>query len=103
MFLGLVQSMWTGRRLGTAGLHPAPARTPAEAASRKRTLTIGLTLLVATVIGVVALSQARPDLLTTGNVNTAYQILLAVVVVGFFGHLFFAGNWTRGERNRLTV
>jgi len=103
MFLGLVQYIWTGRRLGTAGLQPAPARNPAEAASRKRTLTIGLTLLIATVIGVVVLSQARPDLLTTGNVNGVYQILLAVVVVGFFGHLFFAGNWTRGERNRLTV
>jgi POT family proton-dependent oligopeptide transporter len=81
MFLGLVQYVWSGRHLGSAGLHPAPARNAAEAASRKRTLAIGITLFVAVAVGVAVLSQVRPDLLTTGTVNTAYQILLAVVVI----------------------
>ena len=103
MFFGLVQYLWTGRHLGEAGLHPAPPRTPAEASSRKRTLTIGLVLFAAAVIGVIALSQVRPDLLTTGTVNTAYQILLAVVVLGFIGNLFISGDWTPAERNRLVV
>ena len=103
MFFGLVQYVRSGRRMGEAGLHPAPARNPGEAASRKRTLTIGLVLFAAAVIGVIALSQIRPDLLTTGTVNTAYQILLAVVVLGFFGNLFFGSTWTTSERNRLIV
>ena len=103
MFFGLLQYVRTGRHLGEAGLHPAPARTPAEAASRKRTLAIGLSLMAAAVIGVVALSQLRADLLTTGNVDFAYRILLAVVVFGFFGNLFLGSKWTRGERNRLVV
>jgi POT family proton-dependent oligopeptide transporter len=103
MFFGLVQYLRTSRRLGEAGLLPAPVRTPAETASRKRTLTIGLVVLVATAVGVALLSQARPDLLTKDHINTAYQILLGAVVIGFFGHLFLAGDWSPGERNRLVV
>jgi POT family proton-dependent oligopeptide transporter len=103
MFFGLLQYVKTARHLGEAGLQPAPARNPEEAASRKRTLTIGLVLFAAVIVGVVALSQVRPDLLTAANVTFAYQILLAVVVVGFFGNLFLGGQWTTSERNRLIV
>jgi POT family proton-dependent oligopeptide transporter len=103
MFFGLVQYLLTGRRLGDAGMRPAPPRSEDEARSRKRTLTIGVVLFLAIGLGVFLLGQSRPDLLTRGNINTAYQFLLAAVVIGFFGHLFMAGQWTRGERNRLLV
>jgi POT family proton-dependent oligopeptide transporter len=103
MFFGLVQYVLTGRHLGNAGMQPAPARSPEEAAGRKRTLAIGLTALVAAILGVIFLSQARPDLLSTANVNIAYRVLLAAVVLGFFGHLFLAGDWTPAERGRLWV
>jgi POT family proton-dependent oligopeptide transporter len=103
MFFGLIQYVWSGRHLGSAGLHPAPARNAAEAASRKRTLAIGIIAFVAVAAGVLIISQVRSDLLTTANVTTAYQILLAFVVIGFFGHLFLGGSWSRGERNRLVV
>jgi POT family proton-dependent oligopeptide transporter len=103
MFLGLVQYVLTGRHLGDAGLRPAPTRSEGETASRKRTLTIGIVALLAVVGGVALLSQSRPDLLTQSNVNTVYQYVLGAVVLGFFGHLFLAGHWTAGERNRLIV
>jgi POT family proton-dependent oligopeptide transporter len=103
MFLGLVQYVATGRNLGTAGSEPAPIRDAADAAGRKRTLWIGATVFVLFGLGAFVLARTRPDLVTKSNVNTAYTILLFLVVVLFFMRLFMAGNWTPGERNRLVV
>jgi POT family proton-dependent oligopeptide transporter len=102
MAIGLVQYMWTGRHLGSAGLHPAP-QTPAVAASNKRLLTIGLVALGAVAVGVAAIGMSRPDLLTKSNINTAYTLLLFAIVIGVFARMFLAGQWTSAERARLTV
>ena len=56
MTLGLVQYVLGSRHLGEAGLHPAPAASPREAASLKRAATIwlggGMLVLVALAIAI---------------------------------------------------
>src|SRR5439155_1070366 len=42
MTLGLIQYTLGGKYLGTAGLYPAPAESPAKAAAQKRSLWIGV-------------------------------------------------------------
>jgi POT family proton-dependent oligopeptide transporter len=70
MTLGLVQYVLGGKALGEAGLHPAPAGSPAEAARLKRTasLWIGGGLAVP-VVGVSAATGLLP--LTASQINTA--------------------------------
>ncbi len=103
MFLGLVQYVLTGRTLGDAGLRPSPARSPEEALRRRRTLSLGLAGLLGLAAAGLVLGLLHPELFTSGNVNSVYQVLLALVVLGFFGRLFLSGTWTKSERKRLTV
>jgi len=101
MVLGLVQYVLGARHLGSAGLQPAPAESPAAAArlrSRAQWAAIGgAAAFVAIVAG-----------LYTGALNvSAKQIAdaagygLLVLTVGFFVWMFFAGDWTPSERRRL--
>jgi POT family proton-dependent oligopeptide transporter len=94
MFLGLVQYVLTGRRLGDAGARPAPPRDAAEAVRRQRVLVIGVVAFAGLVVAVAVV----PEFLK----SNFKWILLGIVIV-FFTRLFTAGNWTRGERNRLVV
>jgi POT family proton-dependent oligopeptide transporter len=103
MFFGLVQYVITGHRLGTAGAQPAPAKDAAAAASRQMTLWIGVGAFVLVGVVVYVLAKTHPELMTRGNINTAYTYLLFGVVIAFFLRLFMAGDWTPGERNRLIV
>lgn len=103
MFFGLVQYLATGKNLGDAGLKPAPPRDPDDTARRRRTFWIGATIFGVLAATVAGLGLAKPDLLTRENINNAYCVLLVLVVIGFFGRLFFAGRWTSSERNRLYV
>jgi amino acid/peptide:H+ symporter len=101
MALGLVQFVLTGKRLGTAGLNPAPVRDAADAARRRKTLQIGVTAVLAIVAALVGIALTRSEWLSKSNINTGYTVLLFTVVILFFWRLFGAGQWTRGERNRL--
>jgi POT family proton-dependent oligopeptide transporter len=103
MFFGLLQYVWTGRELRQSGLQPAPVRDAADAAARARTLRNGLALVLLVVLSLVGIGLARPEWLSKKNINAGYTVLLLAVVVGFFGRLLFAGNWTKAERGRLTV
>ncbi len=103
MFLGLVQYVWTGRTLGDAGMRPAPARSPEEAHRRRRTLAIGIAGILGLGATAALLGSLHPELFSTQNVNSVYQVILALVVLGFFGRLFLSGTWTKSERNRLIV
>jgi POT family proton-dependent oligopeptide transporter len=103
MFFGLLQYLATGRNLGTAGLEPAPAKDEGDFARRRRTFFIGLAAFLAIAAALVAVAMSRPDLLTRGNIDYGYRCLLFLVVTGFFGRLFLAGNWTPSERHRLYV
>jgi POT family proton-dependent oligopeptide transporter len=103
MFFGLVQYLATGRNMGEAGLRPAPETEPGDQARRWRTFSIGAAIFVAVAAIVAAIGVMKPELLNRENISRAYQVLLVVVVVGFFGRLFLAGKWTSSERNRLFV
>ena len=103
MFLGLMQYVTTSHWLGEAGLRPAPTTGPEDHAGRRRTLVMGVLAFAALVAIVAGIGFARPVLLTRGNIDLAYRVLLLVVVTGFFGRLFLAESWTQGERNRLFV
>jgi len=59
---------------------------------------------VALVVAILAgLSTAGTIGITPGGIATTVDILLFVVVVGFFAWLFAANNWTPEERRRLVV
>jgi POT family proton-dependent oligopeptide transporter len=103
MVLGVVQYVLGGAHLGTSGLEPAPAASPAAATTlRKRAQLWGggaavlLVLLVVSLItGVLSVSPKQ--------VADAALGLLFVTTVVFFGWLFFAGDWAPAERRRLYV
>ena len=95
MALGVVQYVLGGRHLGTAGLEPAPAKSPRSGrgaappgrALGRRGAVASLVLLgVGLVTGVLAITPTQ--------VADVAGYLLLVTTVVFFGWLFFAGDWT---------
>lgn len=103
MFFGLVQYLSTGHHLGDAGVRPAPEKGPEDRARRRRTFAIGVIVFAALAAMIAGLALTHPEVLTRGNIDLAYRVLLLLVVVGFFARLFTSGGWTPGERNRLLV
>ncbi len=103
MVIGLIQYIAGSRHLGDAGLEPAPAACPAAAASlKRRALIVGAVVLGLTVvIGVGGYTGALP--ITATQIADAAGIFLLLLTVGFFGWLFFGGDWTPAERKRLYV
>ncbi len=103
MAFGVVQYVIGGRHLGDAGLHPAPAESPAAAAALKKRAQIwgGSLALLVVVFAIGALTGALP--ITATQVSDAAGVFLLLVTVGFFGWLFFSSGWTRDERKRLYV
>jgi POT family proton-dependent oligopeptide transporter len=101
MVLGLVQYGLGGKYLGDAGLHPAPAKSAAEAAQLRSRVTIfgGGAALLLVVLGVGMYAGAVP--ITAVQISNAAGYFLLLLTVGFFGWLFFSGDWTPGERKRL--
>jgi proton-dependent oligopeptide transporter, POT family len=103
MVFGVIQYLLGSRHLGDAGLLPAPAGSPAEAAALKRSAAIwgSIFLAVVLVVGVGAYTGAVPVAAT--QIADAAGVFLLLVTVGFFGWLFFSGGWTPEERKRLYV
>jgi POT family proton-dependent oligopeptide transporter len=103
MALGVVQYIAGSRGLGDAGLHPAPAESPAAAARLKSQALLwgGLFALVVAVVGIGAWTGALP--ITATQISDAAGVFLLLVIVGFFGWLFFSGGWTPDEKKRLYV
>jgi POT family proton-dependent oligopeptide transporter len=101
MVLGLVQYVAGAKYLGDAGLHPAPAASPAAAATLKMQATLGgaasLVIVIAVALGMY--SGALP--ISAKQVADAAGYFLLVIVVVFFAWLFFAADWTPAERRRL--
>jgi POT family proton-dependent oligopeptide transporter len=101
MVIGIIQYLAGSKYLGTAGLHPAPAESP-EAASRLRTRAlIGGTALLALIVAVGAGAYTGAIPMTARQVSNAAGYVLLLITAGFFGWLFFAGDWTPEERRRL--
>ena len=103
MTLGVVQYVLGSRHLGSAGLHPAPAASPREAASLKQAalIWIGGGMLVLMALGIAIATGMLP--VTPEQVTGAYAYVLLAVTLVFFGWLFFAGSWTPIERKRLYI
>lgn len=103
MFLGLVQYILTNQQLGDAGVAPSAPKDAADAAARRRTLTIGIGATVAALVAIGCLAAARPELMTQEKIKAGFTVLLFGTVVAFFAKLFLAGDWTRNERARLVT
>ena len=101
MVFGLVQYVAGAKYLGDAGLHPAPAASPAAAARlRTRAQLVGGFLLVAVVVIVSGLYTGSLPITPKQIADWAGYLLIVLVFV-FFGWLFFGGDWTPSERRRL--
>ncbi|MDQ3212664.1 MAG: peptide MFS transporter [Acidobacteriota bacterium] len=102
MVVGLVQYTLGARYLGDAGMRPAPA-APEAAERLKRTATLWGTVAAASTVafGVGAYTGALP--VTVTQLSDAAGVFLLVLTIGFFGWLFFGGDWTPEERKRLYV
>ena len=103
MFFGLVQFLGGWKYLGTAGMYPAPAESPEQAASQRRVLRVGLAAVVGSGVLLWALSTAGVVRITAQGVSNVLGVVLLVTAVVFFGWLFFAAKWTADERKRLVV
>ena len=101
MVLGLIQYVAGAKYLGDAGLHPAPAASPAEAARlRSRAQLYGGITLVAIVAFILGMyTGALP--ISAKQIADAAGYGLLLIVVGFFAWLFLGGDWTAAERRRL--
>ena len=101
MTAGLIQYVLGWKYLGTAGLTPPTAHSPAEFAKAKQQATIYVSIgaLVLAVVGFLAVSGRV--MLTREIVTTVFTVLLLTVVVGIFGSLFARKDWTPVERTRL--
>ena len=103
MVIGLIQYVLGAKYLGTAGLYPERPSNPADGERLKRNTALwgGLAAAALIVFGVSAFTGLLP--VTANQISDGAGYLLLVVCVGFFGWLFFAGDWTSEERKRLYV
>jgi proton-dependent oligopeptide transporter, POT family len=101
MIFGLIQYVLGGKYLGQAGLHPAPAASPAAAARlRTRVQLVGGLAAVAFVVVASGLYTGTLPITAKQIADAAGYLLLALVLV-LFAWMFFAGDWTPAERRRL--
>jgi POT family proton-dependent oligopeptide transporter len=103
MFFGLVQYHFGRRYLPAAGDRPLGISSPEQASEARATFAkwIGLGALVIAILA--GLSMAGTLDITPSRIGLTVDILLFVVVVGFFSWLFSSGQWTSEERRRLVV
>jgi len=101
MVLGLVQYVLGAKYLGDAGLRPAPSKSPADAARLRSRAQLGgaavLVVFIALALGMY--TGAAP--ITAKQIADAAGYALLLIVVLFFGWLFFGGDWTPVDRKRL--
>ncbi len=100
MIVGVVQYVFGAKRLGSAGLHPAPAASPAAGRREKRNALIGAVagLVVIGILG--ALAAAGVVEFTAELISNALGVALVVISVAVFSWLIFGRGWTVTERKR---
>jgi POT family proton-dependent oligopeptide transporter len=103
MVIGVIQYVLGARYLGEAGLRAATAGNPSALAAARRQARIGSVVIAAAalIVGGGAYTGILP--ITATQIADGAGYLLLVLCVGFFGWLFFGGDWTPEERNRLYV
>jgi proton-dependent oligopeptide transporter, POT family len=101
MTFGLLQYVFGGAYLGTAGARPST--TAAEQAEARR-LLLKAVLGVGAVIGTLAvLALTGAVQLTEERISNGYGVLLFLTVITLFGWLFTRSYWTPAERRQLHV
>ena len=103
MLVGVIQYVMGSSNLGDAGINPAPAPTPAIAAQWQRQVQTWVGGSAAVVVLAGLATYFGVIQVTATQVSDAAGVFLLLVVVGFFGWLFFSGGWTADERKRLYV
>src|SRR6266478_5302747 len=103
MTLGLIQYALGGKYLGSVGLHPVPAESPADAAAQKRWLAIGTVATAAAVGALALLSVSGAVNITAEVIANLVGLLLIVLSVGAVVWIHRAGDWTPIEKKRFVV
>ena len=103
MLVGVIQYVMGSSNLGDAGINPAPAPTPAIAAQWQRQVQTWVGGSAAVVVLAGLATYFGVIQVTATQVSDAAGVFLLLVVLGFFGWLFFSGGWTPAERKRLYV
>ena len=101
MVFGLVQYVLGAKYLGDAGLEPVPAESPAAATRLKNQARIAFGGGLAILVGLAAGMYAGALPISATQVADAAGYLLLGTTGAFFAWLFFGGDWTPAERNRL--
>jgi POT family proton-dependent oligopeptide transporter len=103
MLIGLAQYVAGAKYLGDAGLYPATPQTPASPARVRSRATLWGTVAVALAGGLAAAAYRGLLPISATEVSDAAGYFLLLLMIGFFGWLYFGGGWTAGERKRLYV
>jgi POT family proton-dependent oligopeptide transporter len=101
MVIGIIQYVLGSRYLGDAGLHPAPAESPAAAERLKSRVLLYGALVVVALVGFAAALYTGAVPMTASQIADAAGYLLLILTVVFFGWLFTSSGWTPAERKRL--
>ncbi len=104
MVIGIVQYLAGAKYLGDAGMHPVAGGVAASrrrAAPERDDLGRPARWSSLAVLGVGMATGTIP--ITALQLADAAGYFLLFLTLGFFGWLFFAGDWTPAERRRLYV
>ena len=101
MVVGLVQYVAGAKYLGDAGLHPAPAKSPAAAQRLRTRVQLAGAFLLVTIVVLASGMYSGSLPISAKQIADAAGYFLLVLVIVFFTWLFFAGDWTPAERRRL--
>jgi POT family proton-dependent oligopeptide transporter len=102
MTLGVVQYVLGSRRLGDAGLLPAPATDAERVKWRSQAaISAGILLALVLIVGVGGYTGMVP--ITATQVADAAGVFLLLLIVGFFGWIYSSSEWTPDERKRVYV
>ncbi len=101
MVFGLVQYVLGGKYLGDAGLRPVPAKSAAEAERVRSRARAGGAVVLVVFVGLALGMYTGALPITAKQIADAAGYALLLIVVVFFGWLFFGADWTPTERRRL--
>jgi POT family proton-dependent oligopeptide transporter len=103
MFFGVMQYLAGWKYLGTAGMNPVPAESPAAGVRQRRLLRGGLAATAVVVLALVfgGVTGALP--VTAQGIANGLGVVLLVITIGFFAWMFTVAEWTPDERKRLIV
>jgi POT family proton-dependent oligopeptide transporter len=103
MLAGLIQYVWGGKYLGSAGLYPASTGDAVEDRRQKRNgaVAAGAGLLLLIVSGGLAASGVVE--ITAERISDALGWVLLIISLAVFAWLIFGRGWSPTERKRSTA